>query len=81
MKVTTTGSSPSSAARVTVRPSWSRSAKSGSAVPGGRIAPSQPADAVAGSSPRWASHTPPTAAAAQRLSVISAMNTRGGSTR
>src|SRR5918999_2342453 len=70
MKVTTTGR-PRSAAAVTVSPSWLRSAKSGSRVPGGRSEPPQPAAAGA-SSPRVASHTPKTPAAAMTTSVVRA---------
>src|SRR6185503_6276142 len=70
---------PRSEAAVTGSPSWFVSAKSGIVAPGGRTAPCGPA--AADSSPRVASHTPKTPAAAQMTSVVSASATRVGTPR
>src|SRR4051812_9727661 len=75
MNATTSGL-PRSAAALTGSPSWLWSVNSGSHAPGGRCAPCQPAGS--GSSPAFASHTPNTAPAAQRTSVVSASATRDG---
>src|ERR1044072_1331610 len=75
MNATTSGL-PRTEEALTGSPSWLESAKSGSLAPGGRRAPCQP-DGT-GSSPAFASHTPNTAPAAQRTSVVSASATRDG---
>src|SRR3954468_2157808 len=79
MNATTSGL-PRSEAALTGSPSWLRSVKAGSRVPGGRTAPCQPAGSGV-SPPAFASHTPNTAPAAQRTSVVSASATREGTPR
>src|SRR4051812_36470922 len=78
MNATTTGL-PWSDAALTASPSWLRSVKAGSRVPGGRWAPCQPAGC--GSSRALASHTPTTAPNRHRHSVVRASATRGGTRR
>src|SRR3954452_20279303 len=62
---------PRSDADVTVLPSWSVRLKSGTAAPGGRIAPAKPfVSPVPPSSPLIASDAPLTAAAARPVSAM-----------
>src|SRR4051794_28488834 len=70
---------PRSDADVTVLPSWSVRLKSGTAAPGGRIAPAQPfVSPVAPSSPLIASDAPITAAAAHTVSAMRTSRRRAG---
>src|SRR3954452_1424922 len=70
---------PRSDADVTVLPSWSVRLKSGTAAPGGGMAPAQPfVSPVAPSSPLIASDAPITAAAAHTASAMRTSRRRAG---